>query len=201
MNKLIVSLLLTLGISGLAHAAGDAVAGQGKIAMCSACHNADGNSMIPNFPKLAGQGERYLLKQMNDIKSGLRPVVEMTGMLDAMTEQDLADISAWYSSQKGTVGAADPAVVKQGEQLFQGGKIADGLPACTGCHSPNGAGIDLAVYPKLNGQHEAYLAKQLTDFREGNRSNDGDAMIMRSIAAKLSNKDIKALSSYIHGLN
>ncbi|NLU14025.1 MAG: cytochrome c4 [Gammaproteobacteria bacterium] len=201
MNKLFVSLLLTLGISGLAHAAGDAVAGQGKIAMCSACHNADGNSMVPNFPKLAGQGERYLLKQMHDIKSGARPVVEMTGMLDAMTEQDLADIAAWYASQKGTIGAADPALVEHGEALYRGGKLVDGVPACTGCHSPNGEGLDLAVYPKLNGQHADYIAKQLTDFREGNRTNDGDAMIMRSIATKLSNKDIKALSSYINGLN
>lgn len=201
MNKLFVSLLLTLGISGLAHAAGDAAAGQGKIAMCSACHNADGNSMVPNFPKLAGQGERYLLKQMHDIKSGDRPVVEMTGMLDAMTEQDLADIAAWYASQKGTIGAADPALVEHGEALYRGGKLVDGVPACTGCHSPNGEGLDLAVYPKLNGQHADYIAKQLTDFREGNRTNDGDAMIMRSIATKLSNKDIKALSSYINGLN
>ena len=201
MNKLFVSLLLTLGISGLAHAAGDAAAGQGKIAMCSACHNADGNSMVPNFPKLAGHGERYLLKQMHDIKSGDRPVVEMTGMLDAMSEQDLADISAWYASQKGTIGAADPALVEHGEALYRGGKLVDGVPACTGCHSPNGEGLDLAVYPKLNGQHADYIAKQLTDFREGNRTNDGDAMIMRSIAAKLSNKDIKALSSYINGLN
>lgn len=201
MNKLFVSLLLTLGISGLAHAAGDAAAGQGKIAMCSACHNADGNSMVPNFPKLAGQGERYLLKQMHDIKSGARPVVEMTGMLDAMTEQDLADIAAWYASQKGTIGAADPALVEHGEALYRGGKLVDGVPACTGCHSPNGEGLDLAVYPKLNGQHADYIAKQLTDFREGNGTNDGDAMIMRSIAAKLSNKDIKALSSYINGLN
>ena len=201
MNKLFVSLLLTLGISGLAHAAGDAAAGQGKIAMCSACHNADGNSMVPNFPKLAGHGERYLLKQMRDIKSGARPVVEMTGMLDAMTEQDLADIAAWYASQKGTIGAADPALVEHGEALYRGGKLVDGVPACTGCHSPNGEGLDLAVYPKLNGQHADYIAKQLTDFREGDRTNDGDAMIMRSIAAKLSNKDIKALSSYINGLN
>lgn len=201
MNKLLVSLLLTLGISGLAHAAGDAAAGQGKIAMCSACHNPDGNSMLPNFPKLAGQGERYLLKQMQDIKSGARPVVEMTGMLDAMSDQDLADIAAWYNSQKGTIGAADPALVKRGEELYQGGKLTDGMPACTGCHSPNGAGIDLAIYPKLNGQHAGYIAKQLTDFREGDRTNDGEAMIMRSIAAKLSNKDIQALSSYIQGLN
>lgn len=201
MNKLLVSLLLTLGISGLAHAAGDAAAGQGKIAMCSACHNPDGNSMLPNFPKLAGQGERYLLKQMQDIKSGARTVVEMTGMLDAMSDQDLADIAAWYNSQKGTIGAADPALVKRGEELYQGGKLTDGMPACTGCHSPNGAGIDLAIYPKLNGQHAVYIAKQLTDFREGDRTNDGEAMIMRSIAAKLSNKDIQALSSYIQGLN
>lgn len=201
MNKLLVSLLLTLGISGLAHAAGDAAAGQGKIAMCSACHNADGNSLLPNFPKLAGQGERYLFKQMQEIKSGVRPVVEMTGMLDAMTDQDLKDISAWYSSQKGTIGAAAPDLVARGEALYRGGKLEDGMPACVGCHLPNGEGLNLALYPKLNGQHASYTAKQLTDFREGDRVNDGDAMIMRSIAAKLSNKDIKAISSYIEGLN
>ena len=201
MNKLIVSLLLTLGISGLAHAAGDAAAGQGKIALCSACHNADGNSLVPSFPKLAGQGERYLLKQMQDIKSGNRPIVEMTGMLDAMTDQDLEDISAWYNSQKSTLGAADPELVARGQELYQGGKLTDGMPACIGCHSPNGDGIDLAVYPKLKGQHADYTAKQLTEFREGIRNNDGDAMIMRTIAAKLSNKDIKAVSSYIQGLN
>ncbi len=201
MNKLLVSLLLTLGISGLAHAAGDAAAGQGKIAMCSACHNADGNSLLPNFPKLAGQGERYLFKQMQEIKSGVRPIVEMTGMLDAMTDQDLKDISAWYSSQKGTIGAAAPDLVERGEALYRGGKLEDGMPACVGCHQPNGEGLNLALYPKLNGQHASYTAKQLTDFREGDRVNDGDAMIMRSIAAKLSNKDIKAISSYIEGLN
>ncbi len=201
MNKLVVSLLLTLGISGLAHAAGDAAAGQGKIATCSACHNADGNSILPNFPKLAGQGERYLLKQMQDIKSNERPIIEMTGMLDPMTDQDLEDIAAWYSSQKSTTSAADPELVERGEQLFQGGKIAEGLPACIGCHSPNGAGLDLAIFPKLSGQHAEYTAKQLTEFREGIRNNDGDAMIMRTIAGKLSNKDIKAVSSYIQGLN
>ncbi len=201
MNKLFISLLLTLGISGLAHAAGDAAAGQGKIAICSACHNADGNSLVSSFPKLAGQGERYLLKQMQDIKSGNRPIVEMTGMLDAMTDQDLEDISAWYNSQKGTLGAADPELAERGQELYQGGKLADGMPACIGCHSPNGEGIDLAVYPKLNGQHADYIAKQLTEFREGIRNNDGDSMIMRTIAAKMSNKDIKAVSSYIQGLN
>jgi cytochrome c553 len=201
MNKVLVSLLLTLGITGLAHAAGNAEAGQGKVVVCGACHNADGNSVAPNFPKLAGQGERYLLKQLKDIKSGQRPVLEMTGMLDALSDQDLEDVAAYFASQKMSVGAADPKLVERGEALFRGGKLEEGMPACTGCHSPNGAGIAAASYPHLGGQHAAYVAKQLTDFREGNRTNDGDSMIMRSIAAKLSNKDIEALSSYIQGLH
>ncbi|SEI85919.1 Cytochrome c553 [Azotobacter beijerinckii] len=210
MNKALVTLLLTLGISGLAHAAGDAAAGQGKAAVCGACHGPDGNSAAPNFPKLAGQGERYLLKQMKDIKAGMtagaaegtgRKVLEMTGQLDNLNDQDLADIAAYFAAQKMGVGAADPQLVEAGEALYRGGKLADGMPACTGCHSPNGAGNEQAAYPKLGGQHAQYVTKQLTDFREGVRTNDGDSMIMRSIAAKLSNKDIAAISSYIQGLH
>jgi len=210
MNKVLVSLLLTLGITGMAHAAGDAKAGQSKAAVCGACHGVDGNSPAPNFPKLAGQGERYLLKQMQDIKAGSTPgaaegvgrkVLEMTAMLDPLSDQDLADIAAYFSSQKPTVGMADPALVAQGEKLFRGGKLDLGMPACTGCHAPNGVGNDLAGFPQLGGQHAAYTAKQLTDFREGNRTNDGDTMIMRGIAAKLSNKDIQALASYSQGLH
>ena len=210
MNKVLVSLLLTLGLSGLAHAAGDAAAGEGKAAVCGACHGTDGNSLAPNFPKLAGQGDKYLLKQLKDIKAGNanpgdptvgRKVPEMTGMLEPLSEQDLADIAAFYAGKSMTVGTADPALVERGEALFRGGKLADGMPACTGCHSPNGAGNAPATYPKLGGQHAAYTAKQLTNFREGDRINDGEGMIMRSIAAKLSNKDIEALSSYIQGLH
>jgi cytochrome c553 len=205
MNKLLVSLLLTLGVTGAANAAepikGDAAAGQAKTAVCGACHNPDGNSMAPNFPKLAGQGEKYLEKQLHDIKSGKRTVLEMTGMLAAFNDQDMADIAAYFSSQKGSVGAADPKLVEHGRALFNGGDIEKGLPACTGCHSPNGAGLALAGFPHLGGQHATYVAKQLTDFREGNRTNDGDATTMRTIAAKLSNKDIEALSSYIQGLH
>ncbi|MFK0085686.1 c-type cytochrome [Pseudomonas sp. NPDC090755] len=205
MNKLLVSLLLTLGVTGVASAAdsikGDAAAGQAKTAVCGACHNPDGNSLAPNFPKLAGQGQRYLEKQLHDIKSGKRTVLEMTGMLAAFSDQDLADIAAYFSSQKGSVGAADPKLVERGRALFNGGDLEKGMPACTGCHSPNGAGLALAGFPHLGGQHSQYVTKQLTDFREGNRTNDGDAMTMRSIAAKLSNKDIEALSSYIQGLH
>ncbi|WP_085723479.1 cytochrome c [Pseudomonas sp. R37(2017)] len=209
MKKLIVSLLLTVGISGMAHAAGEAVqpgdakAGQAKAAVCGACHGPDGNSMAPNFPKLAGQGERYLTKQLHDIKSGKRTVLEMTGLLTNLSDQDLADIAAYFASQKGSVGAADPKVVARGEALFRGGDLAKGMPACTGCHSPNGAGNAAAGFPHLGGQHAQYVAKQLTDFRkeEGGRNNDGDTKPMQSIAKKMSDEDIAAVSSYIQGLH
>ena len=206
MNKLLVSLLLTLGVAGIAQAAatavvGDAAAGQAKTAVCGACHGPDGNSMAPNFPKLAGQGDRYLLKQLHEIKDGKRQVLEMTGLLTNLNDQDLADIAAYYSSQKNSVGAADPALVARGEALFRGGDLQKGMPACTGCHSPDGQGNAAAGFPHLGGQHASYIEKQLTDFREGERTNDGDSMIMRGIAAKLSTKDIKALASYIQGLH
>ncbi|WP_300732503.1 c-type cytochrome [Pseudomonas sp.] len=206
MNKLLVSLLLTLGVTSVAQAAGtvlagDAAAGQAKTAVCAACHGPDGNSMAPNFPKLAGQGERYLLKQLHDIKDGKRVVLEMTGQLTNLSDQDLADIAAYYASQKSSVGAADPALVERGQALFRGGDIEKGLPACIGCHSPNGQGNIAAGFPHVGGQHASYIEKQLTDFREGDRTNDSDTMVMRSIAAKLSNKDIKALASYIQGLH
>src|SRR5471032_2542581 len=203
MNKLIVSLLLTLGITGLAQAAGDAKAGQAKAAVCGACHGPDGNSMAPNFPKLAGQGERYLTKQMQDIKSGKRTVLEMTGLLTNLSDQDLSDIAAYFSSQQGSVGAADPKVVAHGEELFRGGDLTKNMPACTGCHSPNGAGNAAAGFPHLGGQHAQYVAKQLTDFRkeEGGRTNDGDTKIMQTIAKKMSDEEIAAVSSYIQGLH
>ena len=206
MNKFFVSLLLTMGVSGIAQAAstalvGDAAAGQAKTAVCGACHGPDGNSMAPNFPKLAGQGDRYLLKQLHEIKDGKRQVLEMTGQLTNLNDQDLADIAAYYASQKSSVGAADPALVARGEELFRGGDLQKGLPACTGCHAPDGQGNAPAGFPHVGGQHASYIEKQLTAFREGDRTNDGDTMVMRAIAAKLSNKDIKALASYIQGLH
>ena len=206
MNKFFVSLLLTMGVSGIAQAAstalvGDAAAGQAKTAVCGACHGPDGNSMAPNFPKLAGQGDRYLLKQLHEIKDGKRQVLEMTGQLTNLNDQDLADIAAYYASQKSSVGAADPALVARGEELFRGGDLQKGLPACTGCHAPDGQGNAPAGFPHVGGQHASYIEKQLTAFREGDRTNDGDTLVMRAIAAKLSNKDIKALASYIQGLH
>ncbi|WP_268798643.1 c-type cytochrome [Pseudomonas huanghezhanensis] len=205
MNKLFVSLLLALGLSCSAQAAdgvtGDVAAGQAKTVVCGACHGPEGNSVVPNFPKLAGQGQRYLLKQLHEIKDGKRVVLEMTGLLNTLSDQDLADMAAYYSAQKGSVGAADPQWVARGEALFRGGKLDQGMPACIGCHAPDGAGNAAAGFPHLGGQHAAYIKKQLTAFREGERTNDGETMIMRGIAAKLSNKDIDALSAYIQGLH
>ena len=205
MNAFLSSLLLTLSLNGFVQAAdspvGDPVAGQAKTSVCGACHGSDGNSLVPIFPKLAGQGERYLLKQLHDIKDGKRVVLEMTGQLNPLTDQDLADIAAYYAGQKGSVGAADPNLVAGGEVLFRGGKPDQGMPACIGCHSPNGAGIATAGFPYLSGQHADYIKKQLTAFREGERTNDGDTLVMRTIAAKLSDKDIEALAAYIQGLH
>jgi cbb3-type cytochrome c oxidase subunit III len=205
MYRLFALLLLTLGVAGMALATdvplGNAVAGQGKTALCGACHGPDGNSLVPGFPKLAGQGERYLLKQMQDIKGGKRVVIEMTGMLSSLGDQDLADIAAYYAAQKSSAGAADEKSVGLGEALFRGGKLSDGVPACTGCHSPDGVGNAQAGFPHLGGQHADYIKKQLTAYRRGERSNDGETMVMRSIAAKLSDQEIEALAQYIQGLH
>ena len=153
MNKLLVSLVLSLGVAGSAYAQqGDAEAGQGKIAICTACHGADGNSMMPNWPSLASQGERYLLKQMIDIKAGTRVVPEMTGMLTNLDEQDMADIAAFYESQPLKGGAADAELAERGEAIYRGGDLKTGLPSCTGCHSPTGQGNEPAGYPHLAGQ-------------------------------------------------
>ncbi|GGM09254.1 cytochrome c4 [Pseudomonas asuensis] len=201
MKTLMVSLMLTLGISITAQAAGDATAGQAKSTVCGACHGPDGNSPVPNFPKIAGQGERYLIKQLHDIKKDERPVPEMMAFMPALSDQDIEDLAAYFSSQKTEIGAADPALVAAGEALYRGGRLEQGVPACTGCHAPDGVGNSPAGFPLLSGQHTVYTIKQLTAFREGQRTNDGDAMMMRSIANKLSDQDISALATYIQGLH
>jgi len=200
MNKLLIALLVSVGITGVAHAAGDAAAGKANTAICAACHGVDGNSAVGNFPKLAGQNERYLLKQLQEIKAGSRQVVEMTGMLTNLSDQDLADIAAYFASQNVQIGAAKADLVEAGEKIYRGGVESKGISACTACHGPQGAGIASAGYPQLGGQHAQYTEKQLKDFRVEARTNDPGNM-MRDIAAKLSDKEIQAVSSYIQGLN
>ncbi|GIX31739.1 MAG: cytochrome c4 [Porticoccaceae bacterium] len=202
-------LAVALVASSTALAAGDPEAGRAKSAACAACHGADGNSVAPNFPKLAGLGEKYLLKQLFDIRSGARAVPEMAGMLDALSDQDLADLAAFYDRQERVpAGAPEGADLALGERLWRGGNIHTGVPACTGCHAPNGRGNEPAGYPALAGQHAAYVAKQLKDFRRaanyppgsGGRANDGDAAVMRGVAARLNDYEIDVLAAFIAGL-
>lgn len=198
---------LTLA-SSLVFAGGDAAAGQAKTAMCAGCHGADGNSPAPTFPKLAGQGEKYLTKQLRDIKSGERPVMEMTGMLNAFSDQDLADIAAYFASKTIQMAGAKEEKLDVGERVYRGGNIETGVPACTGCHSPAGNGNAPAGYPALGGQFAQYTAKQLRAFRTGAhdpenqaaRTNDGDAKIMRGVAAQMSDVEIDAVANFIAGL-
>ena len=185
---------------------GNASAGKAKTAACAACHGADGNSPAPTFPKLAGQGERYLAKQIHDIKSGARPVPMMAGQTDNLSDQDIADIAAYYASQTSSTGQANPELVEKGEAIYRGGVAERGVPACSACHSPTGAGMAAAGYPRLAGQYADYTVAQLKAFRaamdgrEG-RDNDGEAKIMRTIAFKMSDSEIEAVASFIQGLH
>lgn len=202
MKKVFMSMLLVTGLGGSLHVAaeGNADAGKDKTAVCAGCHGADGNSTTPSFPKLAGQGSKYLIKQMQDVKEGRRNIVEMTGLLDNLNEQDFADIAAFYESQAVVVGQAKQELVEEGRKIYLAGIPAKNVAACTACHGPSGAGVSLAAFPALSGQHADYTASQLKMFRSGERNNDGDSRIMRSIAARLSDREIEAVSSYISGL-
>ena len=199
MNKLLISLLMSAGIAGVAHADGDAKAGQPLTAICAACHGADGNSMAPNFPKLAGQGEEYLLKQMADIKAGSRQVPEITGLLNNLSDQDMANVAAYFASQKVAPGAAKPELAELGATIYIAGIADKGVPACQACHSPTGSGNTLARFPHLGGQHATYTETQLKNFRIGARNND-PSMMMRDVAARMSDAEIAAVASYIQGL-
>mgnify|MGYP000047119853 CR=1 FL=1 len=198
MKKVLISLIMSVGLISAAQA-GDAVAGKTKAATCAACHGADGNSLAPNFPKIAGQGERYLVKQITDIKNGVRQVPEMTGFVMGLSETDIADIAAYYAEQKPAGGAADPELVALGKRIFLGGNEATGVPACIACHSADGTGIEAAGFPRIAGQHASYTEKQLTDFYNAKRVND-ENNVMRDIASRMHMNEIKAVSSYIQGL-
>ncbi|CAI8389337.1 MAG: c-type cytochrome [Gammaproteobacteria bacterium] len=200
MKKLIVCMMIGLGWMSFAYAAGDAASGQGKVAVCSGCHGADGNSMIPSFPKLAGQGEVYLVNQLKDIRDGARNVPQMMGILTGRTDQDLADMAAFYSTQKVTVGATNPDLLDLGRQIYRAGIAEKGVAACTACHSPTGAGNAQAGFPAVGGQHADYLISQLKAYRTETRTN-GQAKLMQQVAALLSDKEIEAVASYMQGLS
>lgn len=166
-------------------------------AVCASCHAADGNSTTPANPKLAQQHPEYLMKQLTEFKSGKRENAIMKGFATALSPDDVRNIAYWAASQKAKPGfAKDKDAVIAGERIYRGGIPDRQIPACAGCHSPNGAGIP-AQYPRLAGQHAEYTAAQLTAFRDGVRKNN---LPMAQVAAKMNDREIKAVADYIAGL-
>jgi len=199
MKKLAMSLMLSLGLVAGAEA-GDAAAGKKIAAACGACHGADGNSPAPTFPKIAGLGEKYLLKQLQDFKSGARNNAIMAGQVAALSDGQMADLAAYFASQKTSIGYAAKDKVALGEKVYRAGNQATGVPACLACHAADGKGMSAAGFPALGGQHGAYIKAQLMAFQEDKRANDANK-VMRDIAKKMNNKEIEAVSSYIQGLH
>lgn len=166
-------------------------------AVCAACHGADGNSGTPGYPKLAQQHPEYLVKQLQEFKSDKRNNAVMKGFAAALSDEDMKNISYWVSSQKAKPGfAKDKELVSLGERIYRGGIADRQVAACAGCHSPNGAGIP-SQYPRLSGQHAEYSVAQLTAFRDGVRKN---SVQMNQVAAKMNDREIKAVADYIAGL-
>ena len=166
-------------------------------AVCAACHGADGNSVIPGNPKLAQQHPEYLIKQLQDFKGGKRASPIMVAFASMLSDADMKNVAYWLNSKAAQPGTSnDKELVALGERIYRGGIAERQIAACAGCHSPNGAGIP-AQYPRLSGQHADYAVAQLTNFREGVRKN---SLQMTQVAAKLNDREIKAVADYVAGL-
>lgn len=202
MQKLLLSSILgvVLAFANPVMAAGDVTAGKGKAAACAVCHGNDGNSPTNMFPKLAGQHESYLVKQLADFKSGDRLNDAMEMMTEELTEQDMADLGAFFASNKITAGAVSEELLEAGQKIYRGGNKESGLPACMACHGPNGSGMPAAKWPALAGQYSNYTELQLNAFADDTRNNDPSSM-MRDIAKKMTADEIKAVSAYVAGLH
>lgn len=195
------SVLLAASLSGLlalvAPASAEAPA---AAATCTACHGADGNSVNPIWPKLAGQGAPYILAQIKAFQSGARENASMAPMVASLAEDDAQAIAAYYAAQSTRIESAGDADVSAAEKLYRGGDAERGIPACMACHGPTGAGNGPARYPSLSGQHAQYTALQLKAYRDGSRATDPQGM-MRAIAARLSDADIDRLAAYLAALH
>lgn len=181
---------------------GSADAGQGKAAVCAACHGADGNSTAnPEWPSLAGQHPKYLENQLQAYQEGQRPDPGMQSFAQSLSGQDLRDIAAYYAGQTITVKGADPALVARGRRIYRGGIPERNVAACIACHGPAGTGNPLAAYPRLGHQHAPYLAATLRAYRSGDRRSDTALnQVMRNVAELLLDDEIEALASYMQGL-
>ena len=198
MKKVVFSLLITL-LPSFLYAGIDE--GKAKSAVCASCHLQDGNSAIPQYPKLAGQHASYLEKQLLDYQNtnGSRDNAIMKGMVAQLSAEDIKDLAAYFESQEIKLGSANPDLVALGEKIYRGGIIEKGVPACSGCHGPSGLGNGAAKFPRLSGQHAAYTVDQLNLFKDGKRKNDINGM-MQSIAKNLSESEMTAVASFIQGL-
>ena len=174
-----------------------------KAALCSACHNVDGNSTVPAWPNIAGQSELYLLRQLRTFKKGDqgdRPNAVMQGILAPLTDQDLVELSHYFASQKPAVGSVESQWLSLGEQIYRGGNPKTGVPACGACHDPRGRGNEPAGFPALRGQHPEYIMAELNNFRSLSRRNDPNHM-MQDISKRMSDEEIKAVAHYVCGLH
>lgn len=198
-------LIVLLALSSSALAAGDPQAGEAQAVACAACHGQDGATPIdPSYPNLAGQNEKYLLRQLQMIASGEREILLMAGQLTGKSEQDLADMAAYYASLPSKLSQAegDDEQIAKATQIYRGGIARKGVAACTACHSPRGLGNAQAGFPRLGGQPKAYTIAQLTAYREGLRATDeAYGGMMRDIAEGLTDGEISVLADYLQGLN
>ena len=200
MIKNMLTALAVLALTSPAVAtAGDAAAGQAKSAVCAACHGVDGNSVNPEWPSIAGQHPEYIVSALMAFQEGRRENVLMTPQAMALSPEDMANLAAFYSSQTPVGGEADPELLTRGERLFRGGDPERGIAACIACHGPQGQGNPVAGYPVIAGQHAVYTASQLRLYASGERRSDNNQM-MRSIARRMTEEDIRAVSSYVQGL-
>jgi len=207
MKKYCLLLALLIGASASTFAAGDAEAGKTKSLVCAACHGTDGNSAIPMNPKIAGQHQGYLVKQLQEFKLASqtggkegRNNAIMNAQAMNLSEQDMQDLAAYFSSQELKIGQAPEDVIEKGEALYRGGDAERGITACIACHSGDGKGMNLAGFPAIGGQHASYTQTQLEMFRSGQRNNDLNGM-MRGVSSKLTDEDISILSQYLEGLH
>ena len=185
-----------------ATAVGSVEAGRTKSATCAACHGVDGNSVTPDWPMLAGQHSSYIVRQLRAFKNGERTDVTMKPFADLLSEQDMLDVAAYFEAQRPVPKGADPALVSLGQQIYRGGLPARGVAACIACHGPDGAGNPLAAYPRISAQHAAYTTKQLNAYAAGDRRSDVDVdQMMRNVAGLLFEDEIRALASYVQGLD
>jgi cytochrome c553 len=198
----LLCVLSLLALGGQSLAQGSAAAGQNKSAVCAACHGADGNSVNPIWPSLAGQHAEYLTRQIMAFKAGNRDDVLMSSFAAPLSEQDIADLAAYFEAQATAAKGADPASVELGERVYRAGDAERGVPACIACHGPSGQGNPLAGYPVVSGQHATYIVNTLKAYAAGTRRSDAASnQMMRDIAALLSETEMQAVASYMQGLH